>query len=123
MQLYNSSKDYLYNLYASSSSEAKRMWRQSIKDKWGRKCAYCGETKHLTIDHVIPQCKGGLDLLENLVCCCKDCNGSKGHEDWKEWYSKQEFFTQERYDVIIEWVETRNNKNLYRYKKRRNDAS
>mgnify|MGYP000244557783 CR=1 FL=1 len=34
MELYNSSSDYLFNLQATSSSDAKRMWRQSIKDKW-----------------------------------------------------------------------------------------
>ena len=31
MELYNSSSDYLFNLQATSSSDAKRMWRQSIK--------------------------------------------------------------------------------------------
>ena len=38
MHLYDSSSDYLFNLQATSSSDAKRMWRQSIKDKWKHKC-------------------------------------------------------------------------------------
>ena len=67
MHLYDSSKDYLFHLQTTSSADAKRMWRQSIKDKWNHKCAYCGNTEYLTIDHVIPQCKGGTDLLENVV--------------------------------------------------------
>ena len=41
MTLYNSPDGYLFNLQTSSSSEAKRMWRQSIREKWNHKCAYC----------------------------------------------------------------------------------
>ena len=93
MELYNSSSDYLYHLHTTSSSDAKRMWRQSIKDKWEHKCAYCGSTEYLTIDHIVPQCKGGSDFLTNVLCCCKKCNNSKSHTDWEEWYSEQDFFT------------------------------
>ena len=120
MELYNSSSDYLFNLQATSSSDAKRMWRQSIKDKWEHKCAYCGSTEYLTIDHIVPQCKGGSDFLTNVLCCCKICNNSKSHTDWEEWYSEQDFFTEERHDVIMKWMKPQTNSNLYKYKPRRN---
>ena len=123
MELYNSSSDYLFNLQATSSSDAKRMWRQSIKDKWKHKCAYCESTECLTIDHIVPQSKGGSDFLTNVLCCCRRCNNSKSHADWIEWYSSQDFFTEERYDVIINWINPKQNPNLHVYKKRRNDAT
>ena len=44
------------------------------------KCVYCGE-KGDTIDHVIPKSKGGLDIPENTVCCCKHCNLEKNNYD------------------------------------------
>lgn len=41
-------------------------------------CQYCGATSHLTIDHIIPRSKGGLDTWENLVTACYPCNTKKG---------------------------------------------
>ena len=123
MELYNSSSDYLFNLQATSSSDAKRMWRQSIKDKWKHKCAYCESTEYLTIDHIVPQSKGGSDFLTNVLCCCRKCNNSKSHTDWIEWYSSQDFFTEERYDVILKWMKPQTNSNLYNYKPRRNTTT
>ena len=34
------------------------------------KCQYCGATRSLTIDHVIPRSKGGEDAWDNLVVAC-----------------------------------------------------
>ena len=58
MELLHSPQQYLYNLHTTSSSEAKRLWRQQIREKWNNKCAYCGSEEKLTIDHIIPQAKG-----------------------------------------------------------------
>ena len=45
-------------------------------------CQYCGSTqKPLTIDHIIPKVKGGLDSWPNLVTACQDCNNRKGDKD------------------------------------------
>ncbi len=41
------------------------------------KCQYCGSTRHLTIDHVIPKSKGGSEDWTNLVVACS-CNTKKG---------------------------------------------
>ena len=41
-------------------------------------CMYCGSTRRLTIDHVIPRCKGGDDSWENLTVACSTCNTKKG---------------------------------------------
>jgi len=123
MELYNSSSDYLFNLQATSSSDAKRMWRQSIKEKWKHKCAYCESTEYLTIDHIVPQSKGGSDFITNVLCCCRRCNNSKSHINWEEWYAEQDFFTEERYDVIMKWIKPQTNSNLYKYKPRMNTST
>ena len=62
MGILQSSKAYVFNLYTTSSAEAKRLWRRDIKEKWNWKCAYCGDKNNLTIDHVVPRCKGGPDF-------------------------------------------------------------
>lgn len=42
-------------------------------------CQYCGATSRLTIDHVVPKCRGGEDTWENLVVACSTCNTKKGN--------------------------------------------
>jgi len=123
MELYNSSEDYLYHLHTTSSSDAKRMWRKSIKDAWDNKCAYCGSDKTITLDHIIPQSKGGSDNTKNVLCCCRSCNNSKAHIDWETWYYDQDYFTEERYNTILEWMRPDPNPDLYKYGSRRNNAS
>jgi len=41
-------------------------------------CQYCGSTRNLTIDHVIPRCRGGTDEWQNLTIACSRCNTKKG---------------------------------------------
>lgn len=41
-------------------------------------CQYCGSTRSLTIDHLIPKCKGGEDSWTNLTLACAVCNTRKG---------------------------------------------
>ena len=123
MELFHSPKQYLYNLHTTSSAEAKRFWRKQIREKWDNQCAYCGSGDDITIDHVVPQSKGGSDITFNVVCCCKSCNQSKGHSPWEIWYSNQDFFTNERYDKICNWMKPPKPTNLYAYRPRKNDAS
>jgi hypothetical protein len=119
----HSPNEYLFHLYTTSSGEAKRMWRKNIKEEWGHKCAYCGSEENLTIDHIVPQSKGGLDTTKNVVCCCKSCNHDKGHTPWEEWYFSQEFFSQENYQKIKNWMKPDPPVNLFSYRPRRNNAT
>lgn len=41
-------------------------------------CQYCGSTKQLTVDHVVPRSKGGKTSWTNLVTACNRCNVLKG---------------------------------------------
>ena len=53
--------------------------RKSIHVRDGNKCVYCGSTKNLTIDHIIPTSRGGKNTWANMVCCCNSCNTRKGN--------------------------------------------
>lgn len=43
-------------------------------------CQYCGSTRSLTIDHLVPRCRGGQDTWENLLLACSKCNTLKSHK-------------------------------------------
>jgi hypothetical protein len=48
-------------------------------------CQYCGKhSRELTLDHVIPRSRGGQSTWENLVACCRACNGRKGNRYLKD---------------------------------------
>lgn len=115
----HSSKEYLFNLYATSSGEARRLWRKHIKESWEHKCAYCDSEENITLDHIVPRSKGGGDTTKNVVCCCHSCNQSKGHSPWEEWYSSQGFFDENRYQKILEWIKPNKIKTLFSYRELR----
>lgn len=54
--------------------------RSMIYQRDDNKCQYCGSTRGLTIDHVIPRSKGGGDTWENMVVACSACNTKKGNK-------------------------------------------
>jgi hypothetical protein len=79
----------------------KMKWSSTVRDyqkEWekGRICVYCGSTEDVTVDHIIPVSRAGVDprvrgLLEspdNCVWACKKCNSSKGDRDIFEWYGE-----------------------------------
>lgn len=74
---------------------------------FGGTCAYCGGTvrkgQRLTRDHLEPVSKGGRTIQSNIVPACGSCNSSKGAEDFKDWFMKQPFFSQDRLNRIFKW--------------------
>jgi len=58
--------------------------RNSIMKRDDYRCQYCGSLKDLTIDHVIPQSKGGDSSWTNMVTACISCNSKKGNKSLKE---------------------------------------
>lgn len=52
--------------------------RQNIFRRDGNSCLYCGSTRDLTLDHVMPRSRGGNSSWENLATACKSCNNKKG---------------------------------------------
>jgi len=74
-------------------------WSSSVRDHQkeldkGIICVYCGSAEKISMDHIIPISRAGVDqrivkLLnstDNCVCACKLCNSSKGGRDIFEWY-------------------------------------
>lgn len=43
-------------------------------------CVFCGDTKRLSIDHIIPITHGGTNDESNLQCLCLKCNLKKGNK-------------------------------------------
>ena len=67
--------------------------RETIYNKYGGKCAYCGcslENK-FTIDHIIPkrryptELENGKDDINNYNPCCYSCNASKSSYELEDW--------------------------------------
>ncbi len=54
-----------------------RLSRHSILARDKYTCQYCGSSRELTIDHVVPRWVGGPQTWENLVACCRRCNLKK----------------------------------------------
>ncbi len=91
MPLYNTFQAYVFNLHTANSSEAKRLWRQKIKEEWGWECAYCGSNHKLTIDHIVPKAHGGTDFTKNCLCACHKCNQDKAYSPVEDWYLSLSF--------------------------------
>ena len=58
--------------------------RNLIHKRDNHTCQYCGAKENLTIDHIIPQSRGGIDSWGNLVSCCTSCNAKKGNRTPRE---------------------------------------
>ena len=59
--------------------------RKNVITRDEHTCQYCGTSRlPLTIDHIKPKGKGGLDTWENLVTACKPCNQKKGDKTPEE---------------------------------------
>lgn len=47
-------------------------------------CRYSLPFQNLTIDHILPQSKGGTDIITNLQLLCNHCNSVKGNRTHQE---------------------------------------
>lgn len=69
---------------ANGGSHTLKEWQDKCA-AYDHRCAYCGEAKKLTRDHVIPLCRGGSDNIDNIVPCCKPCNSRKARRTSAEY--------------------------------------
>lgn len=59
--------------------------RKNILRRDSFRCQYCGtHTAPLTIDHIQPRSRGGMDSWENLTTACIPCNNKKGNRTPEE---------------------------------------
>ena len=102
------SEHYLQNLIVMQSAQAKKLWRQAIKEANNYECIYCGEKHHehdLTIDHVHPRTMGGTNITSNCVPACRACNQSKGSQDWLNWFRDNFPPDPFREQHILQWIQ------------------
>ncbi|MDX5346888.1 MAG: HNH endonuclease [Hymenobacteraceae bacterium] len=52
--------------------------RQNIFKRDQFQCQYCGSSRNLTLDHVLPRSRGGTSTWSNLITACSRCNNRKG---------------------------------------------
>lgn len=76
--------------YVKQNMHKVPLTRENIYRRDNFECVYCGcsTQKLLTLDHVIPQSKGGKNAWDNLVTACKACNSEKADLTLEE-YGKQ----------------------------------
>jgi 5-methylcytosine-specific restriction endonuclease McrA len=61
--------------------------RKNLYTRDRNTCQYCGTRTHprdLTLDHIIPESRGGLFTWDNLVACCSPCNRKKSNNTPEE---------------------------------------
>jgi hypothetical protein len=58
-------------------ADARRNQFEKVRERDGHACVYCGNTKYLTLDHLVPLSRGGSNDEENLVTACRPCNSKK----------------------------------------------
>ena len=95
---------YMAKKLGNGGSYTKEQWNQCLE--YFNHCdAYTGEPLESTeIEHVIPVSKGGTSNIYNLVPANKSINRSKQDKDLWEWYSKQPYFSWDRYLKICFWI-------------------
>jgi len=132
----NPEKCQIYTKQHRNHDITEAEWRNCLK-VFDNKCAYCGLPfeKHIVLrngkaiimklhkDHIDDD---GYNDLRNAVPSCQSCNSSKHQDILEEWYLKQNFFTEERYNKIIWWITKGykkyiENKPPYRIVKKKND--
>jgi len=55
-------------------------------------CCCCGAVDRLSVDHLIPTKRGGMNTGENFVWACGSCNSSKGARDMLGWLAARNEF-------------------------------
>jgi hypothetical protein len=54
-----------------------RTVRQRVYQRYGGRCAECGDAQYLEFDHIVPVAKGGSNSEENVQLLCRRCNLKK----------------------------------------------
>ena len=63
----------------------RKLSRREVFQRDGYKCQYCGKrNSQMTLDHVVPRCKGGQHTWENVVTACQRCNHRKAGSTLRE---------------------------------------
>jgi 5-methylcytosine-specific restriction endonuclease McrA len=61
-------------------------WEALLSEHEGH-CAYCGSTERIEADHRTPLCRGGSNLITNILPACRPCNRRKHRRKEEEFRS------------------------------------
>ena len=78
-----------YGLLRGTHNVSSLLIDEKFKIASSHACCYCLGRLDLTLDHLIPQFKGGEHSADNLVVACRSCNSSKNALDLLEWMAKK----------------------------------
>lgn len=68
-------------------------------------CAYCDkQIIKAHQEHIIPVTNQGGYTRNNIIPSCQSCNCSKGDQDMEAWYCSKQFFSVQRLEKIIKWI-------------------
>ena len=70
--------------YITHYTRQLRANRNRIYKRDNYECVYCGSSRNLTLDHVIPKSRGGSNNWTNLVTSCQKCNLKKADKTPEE---------------------------------------
>lgn len=71
---------YQNDAFKRSSRNISPSTRKALLEAYNYKCAYCGSSENLQIDHIHPVSKGGWKNWDNLQVLCQDCNLRKSNK-------------------------------------------
>ena len=77
---------------------------------FGGACAFCGKpegrarAEKLDRDHLIPVSNGGKTIRKNIIPACRRCNRGRGNREWEAWFRDQDFYSVERYERLLVWI-------------------
>lgn len=66
--------------WARKPGVVSRRKREAVYQRDRYRCRYCGartRQENRSLDHVVPQSRGGTNHMHNLVCACRACNQRK----------------------------------------------
>lgn len=70
--------------YITHYTRQLRANRNRIYKRDNYECVYCGSSRNLTLDHVVPKSRGGSNNWTNLVTSCQKCNLKKADKTPEE---------------------------------------
>lgn len=82
---YGIGRAFAYALLAGKRNPKHPIRAELRWEIWERddfRCFYCGVRRFLSLDHKIPESKGGTLDKNNLVTACMKCNVQRGNQDF-----------------------------------------
>lgn len=64
--------------YRDQKQKISRGLAKRVMERDAYRCQHCGTWRNLTVDHIIPESKGGTLDFDNLQTLCQSCNSKKG---------------------------------------------